>query len=275
MRRIHPAANVIEVADPGHDDDSRFWAEYTRKILGYAPDIVFTSEDYGNEFARFLGSTHVRVDPERRQVPISGTKIRQDPLAHFEFLEPCVRAYFVKRVAIVGAESAGKTTLAQALAGHYHTVWVPEYGREYTEVNVGPERFFGYEWCSDEFIHIARHQIELEDEMAEKANRVLICDTDALATAIWHERYMRARSPEVEVVANARHYDLYLLTDVDIPFVQDGIRDGEHVREWMTDRFREELQNRPVRWLLLRGTHEERMRTARVAIDRILNSKSA
>jgi cytidyltransferase-like protein len=75
LRAMHPSANVVEVADPGHDNDSHFWAEYTRKILGYAPDAVFTSEDYGDEYARFLGSIHIKVDPERRQVPISGTKI--------------------------------------------------------------------------------------------------------------------------------------------------------------------------------------------------------
>ena len=271
LRAMHPSANVVEVADPGHDNDSHFWAEYTRKILGYAPDAVFTSEDYGDEYARFLGSIHIKVDPERRQVPISGTKIRQNPLTHFEFLEPCVRAYFVKRVAIVGAESTGKTTLAQALADQYHTVWVPEYGREYTEVNVGPEHFFDYQWRTEEFTHIAQRQTQMEDEMAEKANRVLICDTDALATAIWHERYMRIRSPDVEAIASARRYDLYLLTNNDIPFVQDGIRDGEHLREWMTRRFGEELQHRPVQWVVLRGTHEQRMRTATVRIDRILN----
>lgn len=274
LRTIHPSSNVIEVDDPRHDDDSYFWAEYTRKILGYAPDAVFTSEDYGDEYARFLGSTHIKVDPERRQVLISGTEIRQDPLAHLEFLEPCVRAYFVKRVAIVGAESTGKTTLAQALADHYRTVWVPEYGRKYTEVKVGAERFFGYQWRSEEFTQIAQRQIELEDEMAEKANRVLICDTDPLATAIWHERYMQTLSPEVEALANARRYGLYLLTDTDIPFVQDGIRDGEHLREWMTGRFRQQLQLRLARWILLQGTHEERMRTATSAIDRILNRSS-
>lgn len=270
LRTIHPKANVIEIADPGHDDDSQFWADHTRKILGYEPDVVFTSEQYGDIYARLLGSTHISVDVERRYAPVSGTQIRLNPIAHLGFLEPCVRAYFVKRVAIVGAESTGKTTLAQALADHYQTVWVPEYGREYTETSIGAEQLFAYQWRSEEFIHIAQRQIELEDGLAERANRVLICDTDALATAIWHERYVRTRSPEVEALAAVRRYDLYLLTATDIPFVQDGIRDGEHLREWMTGRFREELEQRRLRWVLLRGNHEQRMRSAIEQIDTAL-----
>jgi HTH-type transcriptional regulator, transcriptional repressor of NAD biosynthesis genes len=176
----------------------------------------------------------------------------------------------VKRVAIVGAESTGKTTLAQNLAQHFHTVWVPEYGREYTEVTVDPEAVFGYQWKTEEFVHIARRQLELEDQLAEQANRVLICDTDALATAIWHERYMGSKSSEVEDIAANRSYDLYLLTDVDIPFVQDGIRDGEHLREWMTERFRQELDARHLPWILLQGGYDQRFRTAVTAIEKLI-----
>jgi HTH-type transcriptional regulator, transcriptional repressor of NAD biosynthesis genes len=177
----------------------------------------------------------------------------------------------VKRVAIVGAESTGKTTLAQNLAQHFHTVWVPEYGREYTEVTVGPDAVFGYQWKTEEFVHIARRQIELEDQLAEQANRVLICDTDALATAIWHERYLGSRSPEVEEIARGHSYDLYLLTGVDIPFVQDGIRDGEHLREWMTERFRQELERRHLPWFPLQGSYAERFRTAVTAIEKLIS----
>jgi HTH-type transcriptional regulator, transcriptional repressor of NAD biosynthesis genes len=177
----------------------------------------------------------------------------------------------VKRVVIVGAESTGKTTLAQKLAQHFHTVWVPEYGREYTEANVGRDAVFGYQWKTEEFVHIARRQVELEEEFAERATRVLICDTDALATAIWHERYMGSRSSEVEEIAADHRYDLYLLTNVDIPFVQDGIRDGEHLREWMTERFRQELETRHLPWLLLQGSYAQRFGTAVTAIEKLIS----
>jgi NadR type nicotinamide-nucleotide adenylyltransferase len=178
----------------------------------------------------------------------------------------------VKRVCIVGAESTGTTTLARELAEHYGSVWVPEYGREYSEkLAASGVDLWHYQWRSEEFVHIARVQQEMEDEMAQLATRVLFCDTDALATAIWHERYMEARSPKVEAIAAARHYDLYILTGCEIPFVADEIRDGESMRHWMTDRFEQELSRRAEPWLKVSGGPEERMLTAIGAVDRLLS----
>lgn len=175
----------------------------------------------------------------------------------------------IKRVVIVGAESTGKTTLARELAEHFETVWVPEYGREYTETSVGREAFFHYQWRDEEFLQIAHRQVLLEDQLAKTANRVLICDTDVLATCIWQERYMGHCSAEVASLANQRRYDLYLLTDCDIPFMQDGLRDGEHLRQWMTQRFRDELGRRQLPWTLVYGSHAQRLRHAIEAIEEL------
>jgi NadR type nicotinamide-nucleotide adenylyltransferase len=182
----------------------------------------------------------------------------------------------VKRVCVVGAESTGTTTLAQRLAAHYRTEWVPEYGREYSErlAATGID-LWHYRWQSEEFVHIARVQQQREDEMALRANRVLICDTDALATAIWHERYLGSRSMEVEALAFARHYDLYLLTGCEIPFVQDGIRDGESLRNWMTHRFEEVLTAHGLPWLKVSGPIEQRLLTAITAVDKLLTPAPA
>ena len=125
LQEMHPSASVRALDDPGEDDNPRFWAEYMTRILGRAPDVVFSSEDYGENLAHYLGCQHVMVDRERVHVPISGSAIRADPLRHWEFLEPCVRGYFAKRVCVVGAESTGTTTLARELAEYYRTVWVP------------------------------------------------------------------------------------------------------------------------------------------------------
>jgi HTH-type transcriptional regulator, transcriptional repressor of NAD biosynthesis genes len=176
----------------------------------------------------------------------------------------------IKRVCVVGAESTGTTSLARDLAQHYDTVWVPEYGRDYTEVRkIDGQRI---EWRSEEFVHIALQQQENEDAMAKRANRVLFCDTDALATAIWHERYLGDWSVKVERIADQRTYALYFLTAPDIPFVQDRIRDGELLREWMTDRFRVELTRRGHKWVYLSGSFEQRMQTAIKTVDRLLAS---
>jgi HTH-type transcriptional repressor of NAD biosynthesis genes len=268
LRELFPAANVVVVQDFGEDDNSIRWAEYTRQALGRAPDVVFTSEDNGEAYARHLGAVHVMVDRERHKVPLSSTQVRRDPLAFWEELPPVVRAHFCKRVCLVGAESSGTTTLAKRLALHFHTLWVPEYGRDYTEVRKIDGRRI--RWRTEEFVHIAQVQQANEDAMARFANRVLFCDTDALATAIWHERYLGYWSAEVEAIAGRRTYDMYFLTKPDIPFVPDRIRDSELLREWMTDRFRVELTRRGHPWLLLDGPLEQRLQTAVSMVEELM-----
>lgn len=270
LREEHPGAEVIAVPDTLPDDDTPGWAAYTLQLLGHgrAPDAVFTSEDYGDGYARALGATHVMVDRQRTTVPCSGTMIRARPLAHLEWLAPAMRAYYVRRVCVVGAESTGTTTLATALAAHYQTLWVPEYGREYCE----KKYVAGWDvpWESAEFAHIAREQGRREDLAARRANRLLVCDTDALATGLWHQRYLQRRSPEVEAVVHARRYDLYLLTGDEIPFIQDGLRDGEQIRHWMHELFVAELTATDRPWVLVRGNPEARLAQAVTRVDALL-----
>ena len=270
LREIHPQANVLVIEDNYDQDDSKLWAELTLDWLGFTPEAVFTSEDYGKHYASYLGCQHVEVDKARQAFPISGTEVRSNPFDCWQYLEPPVKAYYAKRICIVGAESTGKTTLAQILAEYYQTSWVEEYGREYSERKLAEDGH--YNWHSQEFTHIASVQCELENARARDANRVLICDTDAFATGIWHSRYIGTTSPEVEEIAAKHRYpDLYLLADVNTPFVQDGTRDGENIREWMHDIFIQELkrQNRPFQ--LLSGMWDERLKQAIAYIDALFN----
>jgi HTH-type transcriptional repressor of NAD biosynthesis genes len=277
LREIHPDVTVIEVDDVHGDDDSQGWAEFTIQTLGYAPDAVFSSENYGETFSYFLGCAHVMVDHSRGTVPCSGTAVRRDPLECWDYLEPCVRAHFVKRVCVLGAESTGTTTLSKALAEHYGVHWVAEYGRKYCE-----KKFAGRvitddaaevedDWTTEEFIHIAQTQCDREDAAARETNKLLICDTNAFATNLWHERYMGALSPEVEAIAARRHYDLILLTADDIPFVQDGTRDGQHIRHAMHERFAELLAAQAAPFVILSGDHADRLREAVRLIDAVID----
>jgi nicotinamide riboside kinase len=125
------------------------------------------------------------------------------------------------------------------------------------------------EWRTEDFVTIARRQQADEDAAARRSGPLLICDTDALATAIWHERYLGCRSEQVDELAGARQYALYILTSDDIPWVQDGTRDGEHVRAWMTERFRAELSIRTALWIEVTGTPAERLANATTHIDGI------
>ena len=257
IKATHPAADVMVVDDRLPDDDSEGWARETIRILGRRPEVVFSSEDYGPRYAACMGAQHVLVDRQRVHVPISASQIRAAPLRYLEFLEPAVRAFFVKRICVLGAESSGSTTLARALARSLETVWVPEYGRTYSEAKLECAEYSC--WETAEFLHVARMQCAMEDELAKRANKVLICDTNAFATCLWHERYMNFWSDEVEAIGNDRKYQLYLLTDVDIPFIQDGMREGDSKRGWMHHRFVAELEKRNLPYVVLSGPIEARL----------------
>jgi HTH-type transcriptional repressor of NAD biosynthesis genes len=263
--RSRIADHPVDYEDPAVYD---LWAATIREVTGRPSfDLLVTSEPaYGEMTASRIGARHVLVDPSRRAVPISATMVRADPYACWAYLSPGVRAWYAKRVCLTGAESTGTTTTTARLAALYDTVWVPEYGREYSV----PKDARGEAWTTGEFVHIARRQQELEDEAARGANRILFCDTDALATAIWHEQYLGSRAPEVEAIARARTYDLILLTAADIPWVQDGDRNSDEVRQWMQRRFEEELASRPEPVVELRGSLEARVAAAVDAIDRHL-----
>lgn len=269
----HPTVRVKHCVDDSEIDfDSpSAWDHHTEVIRGLLDepvDAVFTSDDYGGELARRLGATWVQVDPGRSAVPVSGTAVRSDIAGHWWALPPAVRAHFCRRVVVVGAESTGTTTLATALATHYQTRCVPEFGRTWSEIRPGG---LSAPWHTDEFDHVATEQARTEDEAARGAAvPVIIADTDVLATAIWHERYVGFPSVSVKMLAAQRVPDLYILTDCDIPFVDDGMRDGEHLREWMDRRFRDELAAQPAPWFSVGGTHPERLARAIQEIDRML-----
>lgn len=269
LREMFPEADVRVVDDFYLDDrDSVLWARLTLDWLGFRPDAAFTSENYGVLWAHYMECAHVQVDLGRVHVPTSATQIRADVWNNWHFLDAPVRAHFAKRVVVLGAESSGTTTLCLDLAAHFNTVWVPEYGRDYC----ADRSIFGdYDWRSGEFEHIAREQNRREEALAREANRVLICDTNSWATRLWHWRYLGAFSPLVDDIARAhRRADLVLLTDASIPFVQDGLRDGERIRGEMQLKFVDELQRQSVSWALVSGSREERLRRAIELVERLM-----
>jgi HTH-type transcriptional regulator, transcriptional repressor of NAD biosynthesis genes len=270
VRQEHPTATVVQAIDDAEVDygSSAAWDAHMaviRSLLDAPVDAVFAGEPYGRELAERLGAQWVQVD--RARTPVSGTAVRADLAGGWFWLPLSVRRSLTPRVVVLGAESTGSTTLATALAQHYGTLWVPEYGRAYTDERGGPQQA----WRSDEFTLIAERQFELERQAIDRVpTPLLVCDTDVLATALWHERYVGTVSPTLEAMAAAHRPVAYILTGDEIAFVQDGTRDGEHIREGMQQRFRDELAAQPVPWVEVRGTVDERLAAACAAIEPLL-----
>jgi len=273
IKELYPEIKVIiyhhgNALDSTSPKISPIWADLTVKLLGFIPDAVFSSEEYGITYATCMGSTHVVVDVGRKKYPVSGTLVRSNPYFYWQFLSEPVRGYFSKRIVILGAESTGTTTLTKALARHYRTSWAPEYGRTYCEGRRTAKN--QNNWTADEFIHIASVQNAMEDFLARKSNKLLICDTDAFATRLWHERYMGSLLPELDKITNTKNKSLYILTGDEIPFVQDGTRDGEKIRHQMHQRFVEELEKHHLKYIIVKGGRKERLNTAIIAIGKLL-----
>ena len=273
LREIHPDCEIHLVPDE-LENDSKSWADWVIAYLGRSPDVVFTSEDYGSEFAKHMNCRHVMVDRARQIIPISGTMIRDNPLEYLAYLEPCVRAYFIPRVVLIGAESTGKTTLAQHLAKTFQTNWVAEYGREYWEQKAINWQNQTPTWTSDEFVHIAAEQQRRENLAARTANKILFCDTNAFATCTWHERYVGHRNEAVDAIGRRDVADLYLLLDIDVPFTQDGWRDGENIRSWMHQRFAEQLSRQSTPTKILNGDWAQRTQGAEKSVAEFLTQFS-
>jgi NadR type nicotinamide-nucleotide adenylyltransferase len=269
IRYLHPDVEIIEVVDDLPEAPEP-WAKRTLEILNpRQPDVAFTSETYGQPWAQSMGCQHQIIDLNRVKFPISGTQLRRNLGQYWQYLTPPVSAYFAKRICILGVESSGTTTLAQALAQHYQTVWIPEFGRWYWEGRrATPHQ---EQWDSYEFVEIALRQGNWEDSLAMRANRVVICDTDALATCIWHRRYLGWHSPEVEKIADSRDYSLYILTEPDFGLIQDGTRESESLRLTMHQWFVEMLQHKQKHYLTVGGCHEIRIKKAISAIDSLLD----
>ncbi|WP_309113392.1 AAA family ATPase [Saccharothrix sp.] len=235
-------------------------------------DAVFSSEAYGEEMAKRLGARHVAVDPGRVAFPVSGTAVRASVAENWDMLAPAVRAGLCARVVVVGAEGTGTTTLSRALASALDAGWIPEYGREHTEHKLAAARAFSGSaslgslvWTVGDFVDVARRQQEMADAAAV-SRPVLVCDNDSWAASVWGHRYLGH-----PVVVEARRPAFYVLTDHEgVPFEQDGWRDGEHLRTWMTGLFEEGLAARGVPWVKVTGSPEARLRQALAACAPVL-----
>ncbi|MGE0755443.1 MAG: AAA family ATPase [Pirellulaceae bacterium] len=268
-RELFPHVRIVHVADELPQEPAehpRFWPiwrDVVCRAAGGPLDYIFASETYGIRLAEEVGARFIPADLARGQVPVSGTRIRQQPLKYWDYLPPCVRPHFVRRVCLVGPESTGKSVLAARLAAHFRTRYVAEFARELLNLKHGV--------CDPADISdIARGQQAAEDALARQANRILICDTDALLTTVWSEMLFGSCPAEVRDLAASRSYDLYLLLDVDVPWVDDGQRFLAARRPEFFARCRQRLEELRRPYQIVGGDWEQRFVLARDAIACVL-----
>lgn len=189
----------------------------------------------------------------------------------------------LKKFVFVGPESSGKTTLCKKLAENLRAFWVPEACRLAAEQKQKNDSqidasLIDFQFTIEDFKSMADLQNEMEYDFQQLSHKLLICDNDAFALTIWCERYLGRYYKEIyKIYEDAKHLNnsdkIYILTKPNVPFVQDGYRDGEHIRDWMFNRFIEELDRYKMNYYIIDSPdYEERYNKALEIIDKYDNN---
>ncbi|MEZ0538820.1 AAA family ATPase [Fibrella arboris] len=166
------------------------------------------------------------------------------------------------RVCLYGPESVGKTTMAQQLATHYQTIYVPEMARDLITSN---------DLTSDDYARIAVAQTAAVERAVPLANRVLICDTDLITTQLYATIYGVPHPAILTELAAQEQFDAYFLLNPDVPWVADGLRDLGHRRTEMYARFEQALSERGIPYVVVSGAdYAGRTQQVITVIDRLL-----
>ncbi len=272
IRSIFPRAEVIEAWDGPQETG------YTPEIMKAQEDYIlallqgerihsfYSSEFYGQHVSAALGAVNRQIDPERKYFPVSGTAVRANPFAHRTFLSPVVYPDLILNVVFLGAPSTGKTTLAREAARLHHTVWMPEYGREYWEQHQIARRL-----TLTQLEEIAIGHIKRENKLLLEANRILFTDTNALITRRFALYYHGHDSVQLEklTMEAERRYDVFFVCDTDIPYDDTWDRSGEANRAVFQKQIRSELATRKIPYILLSGSVEERLELVTATLQRV------
>jgi NadR type nicotinamide-nucleotide adenylyltransferase len=169
----------------------------------------------------------------------------------------------VIKIAIVGAESTGKTLLCEQLAKQYSTVWVPEYARDYFNHSDI------YNYTLSDLETIATRQIEQEEQQREKANRFLFCDTAMITLKIWAELEFGTCPDSILVKFKTNSYDHYLITNNEVNWEKDAQRLNKFSRDKILNLNIRGLQSEQAGYTLVKGLEEQRFLNAKKAIDNL------
>ena len=174
---------------------------------------------------------------------------------------------FIPKIAVVGPESTGKSTMSAYLANYYHTIEVPEYAREYCAA-------LTRDCTMEDEMNMFHGQLALEQELAPQANRLLICDTTFITIKIWCDEWFGYTPQEVLNKLNQHPYDFYLLLNIDLPWQDDPLRNFPNQREHFMQVWHQELQTLDADYVVIEGTGQQRYNNAVTAVDAYLQKAS-
>jgi len=170
----------------------------------------------------------------------------------------------MKKVVVIGPESTGKSTLCEQLANHYNTSWVPEYAREYLLEH-------GTAYSYDDLLTIAQGQVTLEESYIEKTPQaeLLFIDTDQYVMKVWCEFVFGKCHSWILDQIRKRKYDLYLLCNIDLPWVKDILREYPDLvtRQQLYTIYKNILSNQSIPWVDISGNYDERLQKAIHAVN--------
>lgn len=260
-----------------HPDFWNVWKKILLDLVPIKPDYLFASEKYGFPLAKILRAKFIPVDVDREMVRVSGTAIRKNFNKYWEYLTAAAKKDFMLRICVFGPESTGKTILAKALAKHFKTVFVPEHARVHLEKYIEAAKSMGKEHKIKfgDMLEIAAGQLALEDALTFKANKILVCDTDALMTVVWSRWLFGKADKRLLALAKKRNYDLYLLAKPDIAWKGDDVRYFPKQKE--RERFFEDcvkiLRENKREYEVIGGKGRQRTKNAIRAVERLFKKK--
>ena len=174
------------------------------------------------------------------------------------------------KIALFGPESTGKTTLAKQLAAHYNTEWVPEFARDYLQLKWEENKHV----CEEtDMMPIAYGQVALENENLKTAKKYLFCDTNLLVTKAFSEMHYGFCDPLLSEAALEHEYDMFFLTDIDVPWEKDDVRDTPNERETVFSVFKQTLISAKKPFITLSGDKESRLKKAKAIVDDLTLAK--
>lgn len=213
--------------------------------------LLVTSEPYGAYVAEYMGIKHLPFDPERRLIPVSATKIRHAPRAYWRLLPDAVKPWYAQKVAILGTESTGKSTLARNLAAHFSCACAHELARDL----IADSKNISLE----DLQRVAEAHAE---NIRKQTAPLIILDTDCYITASYARHFFGENLQLSPAVKAMNKSDLYLYLCADAPYVQDGTRLDEAERNALDKSHRETLQAAGIAFVEISGNWEERFRKA-------------